>query len=157
MGSMWWFLDPVASRLLLRLATSHRILRKRLWNCCYLYSHLLKGSAPSFAAGNFRVKQTVASNANKALKTSWRPCKVSQVLKTLNFRPGVEGGSAGIDGEQGASMGFKLSQSKESHLRCTSEDLLSVRMRFLPTYPITAVPKSVKRKDTKLQNLKPRT
>ena len=108
MGSMWWFLDPVASRLLLRLATSHRILRKRLWNCCYLYSHLLKGSAPSFAAGNFRVKQTVASNANKALKTSW-PCKVSQVLKTLNFRPGVEGGSAGIDGEQGASMGFKLS------------------------------------------------
>ena len=45
--------------------------------------------------------------------------------------------------------------------RCTSEDLLSVRMRFLPgptyisdTYPIT-VPKSVKRKDSKLQNLKP--
>ncbi|CAL1170883.1 unnamed protein product [Cladocopium goreaui] len=37
--------------------------------------------------------------------TSIRICSKG-VLKTLNFRPGVEGGSAGIDGEQGASMGW---------------------------------------------------
>ena len=29
-----------------------------------------------------------------------------QVLKSLNFRPGLEGGSAGVDGEQGSNMGW---------------------------------------------------
>eukprot|EP00434_Breviolum_minutum_P039775 symbB.v1.2.035335.t1/scaffold4678.1/size36577/2 len=37
--------------------------------------------------------------------TSIRVCSKG-VLKTLNFRPGIEGGSAGVDGEQGASMGW---------------------------------------------------
>ncbi|CAK9023321.1 unnamed protein product [Durusdinium trenchii] len=37
--------------------------------------------------------------------TSVRVCSKG-VLKTLNFRPGVEGGAAGIDSEQGASMGW---------------------------------------------------
>lgn len=29
-----------------------------------------------------------------------------EVLKSLNFRPGLEGGSAGVDGEQGCHMGW---------------------------------------------------
>ena len=38
----------------------------------------------------------------------------SQVLKTLNFRPGVEGGLAGVDGEAGANIGAGAQVSASS-------------------------------------------